>query len=99
MRGYILKKMSFQQWTADDKFPPNPQYDTEEEWENSFLNSNYHLINITSSELNGKDYDFILVAFDDEDGNINSEYIKDNRLTNFINDGTTIHYEKIIFIR
>lgn len=95
--GIHFKKKSFQKYTVDHGFPPNPYpYETEEEWENSFMFSFYHLVNIERNQLPGNNYDSILVAFDDENGiGINSKSIDDHRLVNFIQKGTPIHYEEM----
>jgi len=54
------------------------------------------LVDIQTWHLPEKDYDFVLVAFDDENGiSIESEFISDNRLTMFLEQNTPIHYEKI----
>ena len=93
--GIHFKKRSFQKYTVDRKFPPNPYpYKTEEEWEDSFMHSFYYLVNIEKNMLPGDNYDSILVAFDDENGiGINSTSIDDHRIRNFIEKGTPIHYE------
>lgn len=94
--GIHFKKMAFQKYTKDRLFPPNPVIEDEEEWENSFMFSFYHLVNIERNMLPADDYTFILVAFDDEDGlSIDSKYIEDDRLRRFLKDGTAIHYEEM----
>ena len=94
--GIHFKKKSFQKYTKDNNFPPNPIIEDEQEWEDSFMHSFYHLVDIQPSYLPEKDYNFILVAFDDENGEgIESEFIEDRRLKRFIEDGTPIHYEKM----
>ncbi len=94
--GIHFKKRSFQKWTTDHKFPPNPLIENDEEWENSFMFSFYHLVNIERNQLPGDDYDSILVAFDDENGiGIETESINDFRLKVFMEKGTPIHYEKM----
>jgi hypothetical protein len=94
--GIHFKKKSFQKWTQENKFPPNPLIEDNQEWENSFMHSFYHLVDIQTWYLPKKDYDFVLVAFDDENGiSIESEFISDNRLTMFLEQNTPIHYEKI----
>jgi len=56
----------------------------------------YHLVNIERSQLPEKDYQSILVAFDDENGiGINTKSIDGNQLKNFLNNGTPIHYEEM----
>jgi len=94
--GIHFKKKSFQKHTKDNRFPPNPIIEDEKEWEDSFMYSFYHLVNIDRSQLPANDYKSILVAFDDENGvSIDSKYIDDYRLTEFIRNGTPIHYEEM----
>lgn len=94
--GIHFKKKSFQQHTVDNKFPPNPQFETEEEWEKSFIKSFYYLVNIDRSQLPESDYDDIIVAFDDENGlAIKMDSINDYRLDQFLKLGKPIHYEEM----
>lgn len=93
--GIHFKKKSFQKYTKENKFPPNPVIENEQEWEDSFLYSFYHLVDITRNLLPG-DYKSILIAFDDEKGeSVYSYFIDDHRLTNFIEKGEPIHYEEM----
>lgn len=94
--GIHFKRRSFQKYTKENKFPPNPVIENEEEWENSFMFSFYHLVTIERHQLPANDYKTILVAFDDENGNsIHSIYINDHRLQKFLTEGTPIHYEEM----
>ena len=94
--GIHFKKKSFQKYTKDNNLPPNPLIEDDQEWEDSFMFSFYHLVDIHPDYLPEKDYDFILVAFDDEKGEgIESEYIEGHSLKNFLEYGTPIHYEKM----
>jgi hypothetical protein len=94
--GIHFKKKSFQKWTSDCNFPPNPPIMDEEEWEKSFMFSFYHLVNIDRNQLPGNDYTSILVAFDDENGiGINSKSIEGHQLKSFMENGTPIHYEEM----
>ena len=94
--GIHFAKKSFQKYTRDNYPPPNPVIEDEVEWENSFMHSFYHLVNIEPTMLPEKDYDFVLVAFDDENGiSIDSEAIKGGRLLSFIENNKPIHYEKM----
>ena len=52
--GINFKKRTFQRYTVDHKFPPNPASEDEEEWENSFMHSFYYLVNIDRSSVAGK---------------------------------------------
>ena len=52
------------------------------------------MVNIERHELPADDYESILVAFDDENGEgIEAESIDGYRLEQFIQNGTPIHYE------
>ena len=94
--GIHFKKKSFQKWTIDNKFPPNPQFETEEEWENSFTRSFYYLVTINRQDLHANDYESILVAYDDENGvGIFSKSIDGQELRNFIDNKGSIHYEEM----
>lgn len=94
--GINFKKKSFQKWTIDRNFPPNPVIEDEEEWEKSFMTSFYHLVNIERDDLPGDDYISILVAFDDATGTgIFSKFIDGEELHEFMENGTPIHYEEM----
>jgi glycosyltransferase involved in cell wall biosynthesis len=94
--GIHFKKKSFQKWTIDNKFPPNPLIEDENEWEDSFTFSFYHLVNLERHEMPGDDYSSILVAFDDENGvGIFSKSIEGNDLQRFLNGKGSIHYEEM----
>ena len=95
--GIHFKKKSFQKYTKDNFFPPNPYpYETEEEWEDSFMYSFYHLVNVTRDMLPADDYESVLIAFDDENGEgLNHKYINGPQLQNFIDKGAPIHYEEM----
>ncbi len=86
--GINFKNRAFQQHTIDNNLPPNPK---DSPWKNSY----YHLVNITPDILPGKDYEHILVSFDDIEGKgIHQTYIADDRLVQFL-QGSTIHYEEM----
>ena len=94
--GIHFKKKGFQQHTIDNLFPPNPIYNTEEEWEDSFKHSFYHLVNLDRHQLPESDYDNIIIAFDDENGStIKMDSIVGTRLENFIKNNQSIHYEEM----
>jgi hypothetical protein len=94
--GIHFQKKAFQKYTKDTHFPPNPIIENEEEWENSFMFSFYHLITIHRSQLPADDYTSILVAFDDENGiSINSKSITGPQLNAFIKEQKAIHYEEM----
>ena len=66
--GIHFKKRSVQRYTYDHNYPPNPVIENEEEWENSFMFSFYHLLQFDKNQFKHDDYDFWVCAFDDEDG-------------------------------
>ena len=52
-------------------------------------------MNITKENLSGNDYDNLLIAFDDKDGNaIDSKYINGKDLQDFVDGKASIHYEE-----
>lgn len=94
--GIHFKRKSFQKHTTMNLFPPNPQFDTDEEWENSFMRSFYYLVTIHRHDLPANDYDSILVAYDDETGNgVYSKSIDGAQLQRFLNNEGPIHYEEM----
>jgi hypothetical protein len=94
--GIHFKKKSFQKWTQQNQLPPNPSIENEQEWEDSFMHSFYHLVDIQTWYLPEKDYDFILVAFDDENGiGIESDTVDGNMLERFLERNIPVHYEKM----
>jgi hypothetical protein len=66
--GISFEKRAVQQYTLDKKYPPNPNYDTEEDYRNSFLKIFRHCIDIQYSQVPENDYEFWAVAFQDENG-------------------------------
>jgi hypothetical protein len=89
--GVDFKKRSVQKYTLDNQYPPNPKVDN---WDESIMNSFYYLVNVEKHLFADNNYKFVLVAFDDENGeSLNSQFIEDYRLTNF-NNGHNIHYEE-----
>lgn len=97
--GFHFKRKAVQKYTVDNKFPPNPYIEDDEEWENSFMKSFYHLITIHRHDFPADDYQHILVAFDDENGNgINHKYITGLELNNFMTTGQQIHYEEMFLV-
>lgn len=97
--GVHFKKRGIQQYTADRLFPPNPTIEDEQEWENSFQYSIYHLVTIGNWDFPRKDYTGILIAYDDENGvGLHSYNIQDERLTNLMKNGDQIHYEDFFLL-
>lgn len=92
--GFHFAKKSVQKYTIDNQYPPNPLIEDDELWEKSFMKSFYHLVNVEKHLFADNNYKFVLIAFDDENGNsIDSKFIDDHRLKRF-NEGQNIHYEE-----
>lgn len=93
--GVNFKKKAVQKYTLDNQYPPNPYIHDDELWEQSFVESFYHLITVHRKDFPRDNYKHILVAFDDDQGKaINHKYITGNELDRFIKTGNPIHYEE-----
>ena len=65
--GISFSKRGVTQYTLDHHLPPNPQM-TDEEFENSILSIFKHCIDIGFNQVPLDDYDFWVVAFEDDKG-------------------------------
>jgi len=63
--GVNFKRKAVQMYTINNGLPPNPPVD---DWDKSFAESFYCLVNFDKTNFKLDDYDFWVVAFDDEDG-------------------------------
>jgi hypothetical protein len=64
--GLLFSKRAIQKYTLDKEYPPNPyNYETEEDWINSFTKQFKHCIDVGYDRVPEKDYDFWVVAFHD----------------------------------
>lgn len=66
--GLSFKKRGVQQYTLDNKLAPNPIISDPTEYEESFLTIFKHCIDITKPQVPYDDYDFWVVAFENEKG-------------------------------
>jgi hypothetical protein len=66
--GISFKKRAVQKETIDRKSPPNTQYNSEEEFNSSFLRIFKHCIDVSYKDVPENDYDFWVVAFHSNDG-------------------------------
>lgn len=86
--GILFESRSVQQYTLDKGYPPNPyNFNSEEEWKQSFASIFKHCIDVHYSSVPEKDYDFWVVAF--HDSNDNTLYRRDvdkNEITLLFND-------------
>jgi glycosyltransferase involved in cell wall biosynthesis len=67
--GISFKRRAVQRYTLDHKEPANPTFETNEEYQASFLNIFKHCIDIGYTQVPETDYDFWCVAFKDENDN------------------------------
>jgi glycosyltransferase involved in cell wall biosynthesis len=67
--GISFSRRAIQQYTMDNQEPPNPIYLTNEEYEASFMKIFKHCIDVAYSAVPLDDYDFWVVAFEDDQGN------------------------------
>ena len=67
--GFHFKTRSVQKYTVENKLPPNPLIEDDAEWEKSFMKSFYHLMQFDKSRFKLNDYQYFVIAFDDENGN------------------------------
>ena len=64
--GLLFSQRSVQKYTLDKEYPPNPNnFETEEDWINSFTKQFKHCIDIGYDSVPERDYDFWVVAFHD----------------------------------
>ena len=65
--GLIFETRGIRQETIDKKYPPNTyNFETEEEWKNSFSTIFKHCIDINYASIPEDDYEFWVVAFHNE---------------------------------
>lgn len=85
--GLCFKKRAVQKYTLDNHIAPNPQYDSKEEYEKSFLKIFKHCIDVGYDRVPEKDYDFWVVAFHDEkDETVYRKDADKNEIRGFMND-------------
>jgi hypothetical protein len=64
--GLLFEKRLTHPETINKKYPPNTEYDTEEEWLNSFLKEFKYEIILNTEDFSENDYDFLAVTFHDQ---------------------------------
>ena len=71
----------------DKNYPPNPEYDTEQEFYDSFMSIFKHCIDFGFYRVPEKDYEYWVVAFHDEkDETIYRKDADINEVTRMLND-------------
>ena len=79
--GISFKKRAVQKYTLEHKFPPNPQYANEEEFQASFLQIFKHCIDLYKSQVPETDYDFWAVAFhDSQDKTLHRQDVNEDQI-------------------
>ena len=87
--GLLFSKRLVHPETLQKKYPPNTEYKTEEEWENSFLKTFEYVIKLNKEDLTENDYDFWAITFHDEtDGEIFRKDADYNEINDIIKSQT-----------
>ena len=67
--GLLFEKRSVQDYTLQKNYPPNPyEYNSENDWKESFVKDFEYCISVDRSKLPENDYEFWVVAFHREGG-------------------------------
>jgi len=66
--GLSFSKRAVQKETLDKHYPPNTLIENENDWENSFSRVFKHYIDVHKSQLSETDYEFVVVAFHNDNG-------------------------------
>ena len=97
--GINFKKRSVQRFTYDNNYPPNPLIENDEEWENSFMFSFYHLVQFNKRQFLFDDYDFVVCSFDDENGiSLWREDYNEYRFKEILSSGSDWYSEEKFFL-
>lgn len=79
--GIHFESRGVQQYTLDNKLPPNPHIEGINNYQKSFIRVFRHCIDIHSSQLPHDDYKFVAVIFEDKDGvEVHRKDIQENEL-------------------
>ena len=86
--GLLFETRGIQQETIDKKYPPNTNnFETEEEWKNSFSTIFKHCIDVGYSSVPEKDYEYWVVAFhNDKDETLYRRDADINEINGFFSD-------------
>ena len=86
--GVLFSKRAVQRYTLDKNYPPNPtEYETEEEWINSFSSIFKHCIDVAYNLVPEDDYEFWVVAFHNEkDETLHRQDADEQEIRNMKND-------------
>lgn len=96
--GIDFKLRSVQKYTLNNQYPPNPPVD-DDKWEESLLFSFYHLVQFNKTHFKHDDYDFVICAFDDEEGKeIHREDYSAQRFKEILNSPGEWYSEEKFFL-
>ena len=86
--GLLFEKRAIDKYTLDKNYPPNPyNFETEQEWKDSFCMMFKHCIDIGYSQVTEPDYDFWVVAFhNDKDETLYRKDSDINEINGYFND-------------
>jgi hypothetical protein len=86
--GVLFSKRAVQKYTIDKNYPPNPyDYETEEDWVNSFSSIFKHCIDVAYNLVPEDDYEFWVVAFHNEkDETLHRQDADEQEIRNMKND-------------
>jgi hypothetical protein len=91
--GISFKKRGVQQYTLDFKLPPNPVL-SNEEYEKSFLTIFKHCIDVYPNQVPENDYEFWVVAFENDKGEtIHRHDVDSNELKRILSDFGDKYYK------
>lgn len=68
--GVRYRDRKVQQYTLDFKYPPNPVFANEQEYEDSLLSKFKHCIDVYRTHFNYTDYDCWVISFEMNDGTV-----------------------------
>jgi hypothetical protein len=93
--GLNFKNKLVQQYTIENKEPPNPDVSSNNPWRMSF----YQSITLYRPDFKLDDYDFWHVAFDDENGNaVHYEQFDENRIAQYLSQPGHISWENFFSV-
>jgi len=86
--GVLFSKRAVQKYTIDKNYPPNPyDYETEEDWVDSFSSIFKHCVDVAYNLVPEDDYEFWVVAFHNEkDETLHRQDADEQEIRNMKND-------------
>ena len=86
--GILFEKRAVDKYTLDKGYPPNPyNFETEQEWKDSFCMIFKHCIDVSYDQVPETDYEFWVVAFhNDKDDTLFRKDADKNEIAGFMRD-------------